>query len=261
MQITSLDPLAAHPNSILVVIGADMGFPYLACPTRLIGCDEPTLRQLLGDLSAIAKWEDESHRLELAEPGTTFGELEHAITAKSDSLILSSEFTAVVGYVRQILTGEASDLVTAIGGEDPELLWGLAGDQWDESLYLRLVNAYGELHRRFTSDQELIGRAIERRWMRVLHWLQSVGADFDAPNADGEFPLHVAAFHGNVQAARFLLGVGVNPVPRSRDGKSPLDRALYCGEESRKQLRELLWPFEWPAAAARQRKLNDLTRP
>lgn len=141
------------------------------------------------------------------------------------------------------------------------MLWDLVSEQSDESLYLRLIHAFGPLHRRFGSDDDLIRRAIERNWNDVLRWLETIGTHFDQPDADGEFPLHHAARHGNADAVDFLLTLGVNPVPRARDGKTPLGRASFCGGAHGKQVREVLWAREWPAAAARLAKLDEMTRP
>lgn len=260
-ELNTIDELREHPDAIVVVIGMEGLVPYLSCPVRLIRCDVPTFRCLLNDLSALARWDGESHRLELAAPGASYDWDFESGFRVSDSVMFSPQFQPVHAYLHWIIAGDATDLVVAVGSDNPRLLWELLGDQWDQTLYLRLIDAFGALHRRFASDDELIRRSIERDWIDVLRWLATIGARFDQPGPDGDFPLHVAAWHGKLEAVKFILGLGVDPVPRTRHGKSPLDRATFCGHQNRAQLQAILWPLEYPAAAARLAKLDELTRP
>lgn len=252
--------LRDYPEMILAVIGAESLSPYLSCPVRLIQCNAVIFGRLISDISSILRFEGEDHQLQLARPGYAFGDLEDELLA-SDTLTFSPGLLSVEAYLRRIVAGDAQDIVVEIGNSDPKLLWATVSEQWDESLYLRLLDAFGLLHRQFAMDDELIANAIERDWLIVLRRLADVGVRFDQPGADGEFPLHRAAWRGKVGIVRFLLELGVDPVPRARDGKTPLGRTMYCGDAEGKQVRDILWPLEWPAASKRLAKLDEMTRP
>lgn len=252
--------LKDYPGFILAVIGAESLRPYLSCPVRLIQCDAVIFGRFISDISSILRFEGENHQLQLARPGFAFGDVEDELRA-SDALTFSPELLSLEAYLRRIVAGDARDVVVETGNSDPKLLWETAADQWDESFYLRLLDDFGLLHRQFATDDELIANAIERDWLMVLRRLAGAGVRFDQPGADGEFPLHRAVLHGKIGIVKFLLSLGVDPIPRARDGKTPLGRTMYCGDAAGKQLHEILWPLEWPAASKRLTKLDELTRP
>lgn len=259
IRLSTFEELRDHPEAILVVFGMEESVPYFYCPVRQICCSESTLRVLLSDLSSLTRSSGESHRFELAPAGASYDwDFENTFRV-SHSLTFSPRFLPVESYLQRIIGGEATNLVDVVGNAEPRLLWELCSGQWDESLYLRLIAAFGPLHRRYASDDELIRRAIERKWMDVIQWLRTIGARFDVPDTDGAYPLHIATRHGNVEAVKFILSLGVNPVPRTPEGKSPLD--MLCPDQHQPELHAILWPLEWPAAAARQRKLDEVTRP
>ena len=68
---------------------------------------------------------------------------------------------------------------------------------------------------------------------RHIYW----GADLDAPNPDGEMPLHVAARSGRVAITRLLIKHGANLNIANGDGETPIYAALMSG---RTQIAELL---------------------
>jgi ankyrin repeat protein len=68
---------------------------------------------------------------------------------------------------------------------------------------------------------------------RHLHW----GADVNAPDPDGNMPLHVASARGRLIVARMLLDGGAEVDARNRDGQTPLYVALMNG---RTQLAQML---------------------
>jgi ankyrin repeat protein len=68
---------------------------------------------------------------------------------------------------------------------------------------------------------------------RHLHW----GADVNAPDPDGNMPLHVASARGRLIVARMLLDGGAKVDARNRDGQTPLYVALMNG---RTQLAQML---------------------
>lgn len=68
---------------------------------------------------------------------------------------------------------------------------------------------------------------------RHLYW----GADVNAPDPDGDTPLHVASARGRLIVARMLLDGGAKINAPNRDGKTPLYVALMKG---RTQLADLL---------------------
>jgi hypothetical protein len=55
--IESLDEARAMTDAAIVMEGDYGGSIYLTCPAGLVGCDEPTLRQLLHDLDGY-DWND-----------------------------------------------------------------------------------------------------------------------------------------------------------------------------------------------------------
>src|SRR5687768_4762640 len=103
MKLNTVEEALHHPDSILVVAGADSQVPYLSCPVRLIRCDPPTFRRLIDDLSSIEHG-GEPCRLELAAPGTVFGEFDYELEA-SDSLTLSPYLSRIDAYIRRTIAG------------------------------------------------------------------------------------------------------------------------------------------------------------
>lgn len=60
---------------------------------------------------------------------------------------------------------------------------------------------------------------------RHLYW----GTDINRPNADGDYPLHVAASAGRVTIARELARNGARLEARDASDRTPLETALYHG--------------------------------
>lgn len=61
---------------------------------------------------------------------------------------------------------------------------------------------------------------------RNLYW----GSDINAPDADGQYPLHVAASKGDVAIVRMLLDHGAQIDAANREGRSALYLALAAGK-------------------------------
>lgn len=61
---------------------------------------------------------------------------------------------------------------------------------------------------------------------RHVYW----DTDFDQPDAQGDYPLHVAARQGSVNITRALLEAGADPSVHDAAGATPLQRALLTGK-------------------------------
>ncbi|MTW20892.1 ankyrin repeat domain-containing protein [Allochromatium palmeri] len=61
---------------------------------------------------------------------------------------------------------------------------------------------------------------------RHVYW----DTDLDQPNAQGDYPLHVAARQGSVNVTRALLEAGADPSVRDAAGATPLQVALLTGK-------------------------------
>lgn len=124
MRISGVDTLhELLADSILVASGEESALPYVSGPVRLIRCDALTFGRLMRDLSSLARWEGEAHRLELVNAGLVFGDFGYEIRT-SDSLTFSPLFTPVHSYLRQIISGEASDLRSSRGEPRPAVALG-----------------------------------------------------------------------------------------------------------------------------------------
>ncbi|MGQ9830891.1 MAG: ankyrin repeat domain-containing protein [Thermochromatium sp.] len=61
---------------------------------------------------------------------------------------------------------------------------------------------------------------------RHIHW----GTDLDQPDAQGEYPLHVAARQGSVTITRLLLQAGADPTVHDARGATPVQTALLASK-------------------------------
>lgn len=61
---------------------------------------------------------------------------------------------------------------------------------------------------------------------RHVYW----DTDVDQPDAQGDYPLHVAARQGSVNITRVLLEAGADPSVRDAAGATPLQTALLTGK-------------------------------
>lgn len=75
-------------------------------------------------------------------------------------------------------------------------------------------------------DQDLLS-AIWSNTASLVEGLLKAGVDGNARNQRGWTPLHVAADHYSVDAARVLLGHGAEVNARDVYGNTPLARAVY----------------------------------
>ncbi len=81
------------------------------------------------------------------------------------------------------------------------------------------------------SAEDLLFKAIEEENVQEVETLLQKGAKVEKKNEDGNTPLHVAAYKGNVDIIEILLKFGANPHERNyRDGKKcPLHYAVIQG--------------------------------
>jgi ankyrin repeat protein len=76
----------------------------------------------------------------------------------------------------------------------------------------------------------------------AVELLLQAGADPRATTADGTSPLHQAAEHANVDAARALIAAGADPTVRNHHGLTPLDVARRHHDPV--EIRSLLFVLE-----------------
>jgi ankyrin repeat protein len=71
----------------------------------------------------------------------------------------------------------------------------------------------------------------EDKLVSVLYMLVDRGIDLDAQDIDGNTALHLAALHGSVAAAQFLLSNRADPNIQNKDGDTPLHFAVLGRHE------------------------------
>lgn len=159
-----------------------------------------------------------------ADDDAWFDELFHAIHGFRMPLffLLSGFFTtmlwrrrglsALVGHrLRRIALPLAIGMVTIVPAVNWSIEWAIDNGVDD------YIDASGDIW-----GAAFFGDA------RAVEGLLDRGVPVDAPNPEGDTPLHVAAFVGDVDVATLLLDRGADPDARTPQG-TPLEYAVYVG--------------------------------
>ena len=113
----------------------------------------------------------------------------------------------------------------------PEVVHAVKGEKWNalvrlakEPLFQKFVSTNGETlaHVAALSNSEALIEAVHA----------SAAVDFDAANAQGQTPLHVAVARQNAVAVAQLLRLGANPLAPDKAGKSALAQVWENGSDS-----------------------------
>ena len=72
----------------------------------------------------------------------------------------------------------------------------------------------------------------------IVEFLVQHGADPNAPDVNGDTPLHLAAEAGSLATVRMFLDAGGNPLAENAKGQTPLDLAVAEGHDDVAELLE-----------------------
>jgi ankyrin repeat protein len=116
-----------------------------------------------------------------------------------------------------------------------------AADSGMTALHYALVGGQYQTAQALLAEPELDPRAITTRGWGCMHLaaraapppairaLARAGGDIDLRNRDGQTPLHIATFHGNIAAMRELQRSGADPMTTAKGGWSLPHQAVLGG--------------------------------
>jgi hypothetical protein len=173
-----------------------------------------------------------------------------------DGLWLIAYFEYLRPAIARVLDRSAPDVVTAAEGRVFTDLWNASLTKVGRSdVAVRCMGRgaadLGE--RPFGDDVETpIHKAARGGMTDVIAGLASAGHDVNSVDAGGNTPLHHAANAGRPAAVEALLRLGANHTVRNGKGWTPLEAGhrSFCPDALWPAVESLLWPLEWPAAAA-----------